>query len=196
VAVSASVGGLLPNTTYHFRIAATNAGGTSYGADNVFSTLANTSIGVPGGASSGGGAFGSGLTGNVGTGGISSALIKALLAGQLIPSGKAAKIRALLKSGGFTFLFNALEAGVVLIHWYQVPSGAKLARKAQPRPMLVAAGKLTFLAKGTARMKIKLTLAGRRLLEHAKQLKVTAKGAFTPPDRSPITTTRVFLLKQ
>jgi hypothetical protein len=186
----------LPNTTYHFRIAATNAGGTSYGADNVLSTLASTSIGLPGGASLGGGPSGGGLTGNVGMGGISSAQIKALLAGQLIPSGKAAKIRVLLKSGGFTLVFKAPEAGIVLIDWYQVRSGAKLTGKAQPRPLLVAAGKLTFLAKGSARMRIKLTLAGRRLLEHAKQLKVTAKGAFTPPDRSPITTTRAFLLKR
>jgi sugar lactone lactonase YvrE len=33
VAVSASVSGLSPNTTYHFRIAATNRGGTSSGSD-------------------------------------------------------------------------------------------------------------------------------------------------------------------
>src|SRR5262249_20411148 len=33
VAVSASVSGLSPNTSYHFRISATNAGGTSVGSD-------------------------------------------------------------------------------------------------------------------------------------------------------------------
>jgi hypothetical protein len=192
VAVGEALTSLSPNTTYHFRIVATNAGGTSYGVDHVFSTLANTSIGLP----FAGGPFGSGLTGIVGAGGISSAQIKALLADQLIPSGKAAKIRALLKSGGFSLVFNALEAGVVVIDWYQVPSGANLARKAHPGPLLIAVGKLTFSAKGTARMKIKLTVAGRRLLKHAKQLKVTAKGTFTPRGKSPITTTRVLLLKQ
>jgi hypothetical protein len=41
VAVSASVTGLAANTTYHFRISATNAGGTSKGADQEFKTLAN-----------------------------------------------------------------------------------------------------------------------------------------------------------
>jgi phosphodiesterase/alkaline phosphatase D-like protein len=38
VAVSAAVSGLAANTTYHFRISATNAGGTSKGADETFKT--------------------------------------------------------------------------------------------------------------------------------------------------------------
>ena len=39
VAVSALAAGLAANTTYHFRIIATNAGGTSYGSDETFKTL-------------------------------------------------------------------------------------------------------------------------------------------------------------
>jgi hypothetical protein len=39
VQVSASVAGLSPNTIYHFRISATNAGGTSKGSDEGFTTL-------------------------------------------------------------------------------------------------------------------------------------------------------------
>jgi len=39
VAVSAAVGSLSENTTYHFRIVATNPGGTSYGSDEMFTTL-------------------------------------------------------------------------------------------------------------------------------------------------------------
>jgi hypothetical protein len=39
VAVSAAVTGLAPNTTYHFRISATNSGGTSTGSDQAFTTL-------------------------------------------------------------------------------------------------------------------------------------------------------------
>ena len=38
VAVSAAVTGLSANTSYHFRIVATNAGGTSYGPDLLFTT--------------------------------------------------------------------------------------------------------------------------------------------------------------
>ena len=38
VAVSASVAGLTSGTTYHFRVSATNAGGTSQGSDGTFQT--------------------------------------------------------------------------------------------------------------------------------------------------------------
>jgi plastocyanin len=195
VEVSAPVGGLFANATYHFRIVATNAGGTSYGADGVFTTPANPQGGSLGSPAPGGGPFGGGSAGSIGTGGVSSAQIEALLLGQLVPSGKAAKIRALLRSGGFALVFTAPEAGLIVIDWYDVPPGAKLARKAQPRSLLVAAGKLSFAAKGTARMKLKLTVVGTHLLRHSKQLKVTAKGTFTPRGSSPITATRAFLLK-
>ena len=39
VTVNADVSGLQPNTLYHFRIAATNPGGTTYGVDQTFKTL-------------------------------------------------------------------------------------------------------------------------------------------------------------
>jgi phosphodiesterase/alkaline phosphatase D-like protein len=41
VAVSAAIGSLAINTTYHFRISATNAAGTSRGSDEMFRTLPN-----------------------------------------------------------------------------------------------------------------------------------------------------------
>jgi DNA-binding beta-propeller fold protein YncE len=42
VTVSAALAGLAPSTTYHFRLVATNAGGTAKGADQTFATLADT----------------------------------------------------------------------------------------------------------------------------------------------------------
>jgi phospholipase C len=50
VAVSAAVTGLTANTTYHFRIAASNPGGASQDADHTFGTLPNAPVvetGVP-----------------------------------------------------------------------------------------------------------------------------------------------------
>ena len=52
VAVSASISGLTANTTYHFRISATNPSGTSKGADETFKTLPSltvTTVSLPGG---------------------------------------------------------------------------------------------------------------------------------------------------
>jgi hypothetical protein len=40
--VAASISGLTANTTYHFRIVATNSHGTSYGSDRTFATLTTT----------------------------------------------------------------------------------------------------------------------------------------------------------
>jgi hypothetical protein len=52
VAVSASVTGLAANTTYHIRISATNASGTSKGSDQPFTTLPNPPAVVTAAASS------------------------------------------------------------------------------------------------------------------------------------------------
>ena len=52
VAVAGAVSGLSANTTYHFRVAATNAGGTSYGSDVVFKTLPDAPTVTTGTASS------------------------------------------------------------------------------------------------------------------------------------------------
>src|SRR5438132_14348467 len=41
-AVSANISGLTANMTYHFRIVAHNAGGTSFGSDRTFTTLSAT----------------------------------------------------------------------------------------------------------------------------------------------------------
>jgi len=49
--VTAPVGGLQPSTTYHFRVVATNDGGTTRGPDKTFTTLAAP----PGGETPGGG---------------------------------------------------------------------------------------------------------------------------------------------
>ncbi|HST33224.1 MAG TPA: hypothetical protein VLJ80_06860 [Solirubrobacteraceae bacterium] len=127
---------------------------------------------------------------------ITAAQIAALLAGGLVPSGKASKIAALLKHGGFAVKLSALEAGSATIDWYQLPPGAKLARHVKPKPVLVAAGHLRFAAAGTGPLKLKLTPAGKKLLKRAKRLKLTARGTFTPNGGTAVKATRRFLLKR
>jgi hypothetical protein len=157
-----------------------------------------------GGGSTSGSGGGSGSSSPVTKGGVlgnhiakaSAAQIAALLASQLTPSGRAVRIAALLRHGGWTELLRVLEAGTTVIDWYELPKGATLAKKTKIRPVPVAAGRLTFSAAGTATLNLKLTSAGRRLLKHAKQLKVTAKGTFTPTGAAPITTTKTFVLER
>ncbi len=151
---------------------------------------------------SSGSTVGSTTSGSTGSSGgsppatVSSAQIAALLGQQLIPSGKAAMIATLLKNGGLTMPFKALEAGTLSVQWYEVPSGAKLAKHSKAKPVLVASGQMSFPAAGTSQVKVRLTAAGKRLLKHAKQLKLTAKGVFTAnSSKLPVAGTKLFLLK-
>jgi hypothetical protein len=68
VAVSASLAGLIANTTYHFRISATTAGGTTKGTDETFKTLAiptPTATTTTSGSGEGGATAKSGVLGSV-----------------------------------------------------------------------------------------------------------------------------------
>ena len=181
--------------TYTATTNTTTSGGPSGG-----SPTGTGSAGSSTGAGSAGGSTGTGSGGGGVLGShpvfVSSSQIAALLAAQLTPLGRPAKIAALLTGGGFAVAFKALEAGTAVIDWYEVPSGAKLASNAKPKPVLIAAGQRTFSAAGIATVKIKLTAAGKRLLKHAKEFKLTAKGTFTPTGMTPVTTTRTFVLKR
>jgi hypothetical protein len=111
---------------------------------------------------------------------ISRAQLKALLARQLTPSGKAATIAALLKHGGMSLSFTAPEAGRLVVQWYDVPSGAKLTKAAKAKPVLIATGKLTFSAAGTGQVKLTLTAQGKKLLKYVRRVRLEAKAGFTP----------------
>jgi hypothetical protein len=191
-------------------LSATYSGDASYagssGSTNVSITEASAPNNPPpsggAGGANGGGGSGGGSPGE--KGGVlgnhiakaTSAQIATLLAGQLTPSGKAAKIAALVRRGGWAELFRALEAGTATIDWYELPKGATLARKNKARPVLVAAGHLTFSVAGTATLNVKLTSAGKRLLQHAKHVKLIAKGTLTPAGTAPITVTKTFIVKR
>jgi hypothetical protein len=117
---------------------------------------------------------------------ISSSQIVALLNKQLVPSGKVATIASLLKSGGLSASFTAPEAGTLSVQWYELPTGVKLAKRGKAKPVLVASGQTSFAVAGTGKLTIRLTAVGKRLLKGARQLKLEAKGTFTPRDGGPI----------
>jgi len=127
---------------------------------------------------------------------VSAGQIAALLRHEILPSGKAAKIAAILKKGLFALSFRALTAGTAVVGWYQLPLGAKLAKKKKATPVLVATATASFSGAGAATVNVKLTPTGRRLLKHANQLKLTAKGTFTPVGNRAISVTKSFVLKR
>ena len=101
------------------------------------------------------------------------------LAVNVVPTGKGARIGALLRRNGYVLRFRTPAAGVARVGW------------AMPDPnhgsVLIASGKRTFRAAGEADVVVKLTARGRKLLKHKKRLKVrggvslsaaTADGAF------------------
>ena len=55
---------------------------------------------------------------------------------------------------------------------------------------------MLIFSAATVTMQIKLTAAGKRLLKHAKGLKLTAKDTFTPTGKTPISATKGFVLKR
>jgi hypothetical protein len=120
-------------------------------------------------------------------------LLRALLRHEIAPRGKAAKIAAILKAGGYVLSFRAPEAGRALIRWYLVPKRAQLAKA---KPVLVAVGQTRFTAAGTKKIKLKLTAEGKRLLKHAKRLKLTSKGSFTPAGGTVVTLSKTFTVRR
>jgi hypothetical protein len=127
---------------------------------------------------------------------VSSAKIKSLLARQLMPSRRASSISALLRHGGLSMSFTFPEAGALQVRWYLVPSGARHGGKGKAKPMLLATGQTTFSAAQTAKVKIRLTARGSRLLRHAAKIRLEAKGAFAPKGEAVVSATKTFALKR
>ena len=150
-------------------------------------TTGTTGTGTAGGGTSGSGAGG----GAVAT--ISSSQITGAL-GQVLGAPAKAAVTKLLKQGILLLPFKAPEAGSLLLQWYELPHGAKLA-KAKAKPVLVASGQVVFSAAGTVTVHLKLTPTGKRLLKNTSGLKVTARASFTPTGKTAISTTRTFVLK-
>jgi hypothetical protein len=136
----------------------------------------------------------SGVIGETNTN-VSPAQIAALLRRQLTPSGESAKLAMMLKTGGFTITFKALDAGTAIIDWYTLVPGATLARKTKAKPILVASGQAAFPAAGTRRIKVRLTTTGKRLLRSTKSPKLIAKGSFTRSGQTSVVAVRTFVLK-
>lgn len=120
--------------------------------------------------------------------------VKALLHWQL-PSGHAVRIAALLRHGGYSLSFKAPTAGHLVLSWYLVSKGVRVAA-GKRKPVLIGTANASFAGAGTMKIKFKLTRRGRQLLRGAKRLELTAEGRFTPMGQPAITALRTFTLRR
>ena len=114
---------------------------------------------------------------------VTSSLISAL--GTL--KGKDATTAAIMKSGGATLTFKAPSAGTVTIKWYATVDGKKV---------LIGSATKTVGSGGSAKVKVKLDPAGKKLLKGSKgTVKITQSGGFTPKGGKQSTSTKKLSLK-
>ncbi len=106
-----------------------------------------------------------------------------------------AKLAKLAQSSGLGLAFHASGPGVLTIALYGGSPGGKLARMSRAKPILVGVGRHAFSGAATARIKIKLTPAGKALLKHAKRLTFTARGTFKTHGKVAVEKTETFVLR-
>jgi hypothetical protein len=102
-----------------------------------------------------------------------------------------AKVAAILKAGGYQASVSVLSRGALTITWSS-GSGAHATRS-----VILASGSKRFGRAGKAKLKIKLTPAGRALLKrskHAKHVKLTAAAVFKPTHGKKVTKVRTIQL--
>ncbi len=122
---------------------------------------------------------------------LTEAQLRANLTMQLGIKGARIRIATLRKRGRYSYGFTALTAGTLAIDWYYLPPGVHLAAA---KPVLLAAGKVSFASAGTRVITLRLSALGRRLLRHHKRIKLTARGSFTPRGKRAIIASKSFKL--
>jgi hypothetical protein len=108
----------------------------------------------------------------------STICLRCLLLHALAVRGRV-EIPALLRHDGYTFTFAAPTSGRLMITWQLTRVGTS--RDAQQhRPVRIATAAKAVQTGRTARIKLGLTRAGRRLLAHVIRLRIVVTGVFTP----------------
>jgi Bacterial Ig-like domain (group 3) len=110
----------------------------------------------------------------------------------LTPPRTASTSTALLRHGGLTEHVSAPEAGTLSVQWLYRPKGGKAA---EVKPVIVAAGKLSFAIAGAGKLVLRLTRAGKRLLRRDQRLKLTARATFVPVGQAPVRVSKDVVLR-
>jgi hypothetical protein len=145
------------------------------GAAYVFSdTSAQGPPNSPGPASAPSSSAGTGAVTSLppsGSTGSSAARVKAALSSLLKPSGKTARIKAILKAGGYSFAFAAPTPGRLVADWYMTHDHKRV---------LIARANTRLRSANRGTVTVKLTREGRKLLKQLRSAKITITATFTP----------------
>ena len=121
---------------------------------------------------------------------VSLAQVKAGIVRLLGPSGTAATLAGVIRQNGYSSRYAAPSTGVFSVSWIVRSHGHRVT---------VATFKKTVTTRGTLRVSVKLTVAGRKLLEKSlaarTKLKVTASSTARLPGAKAITASRVITLR-
>jgi hypothetical protein len=172
--------------------AITGATGSSYTvtATDIGRTLRVREAAVNGGGSAAASSAASGVVPAPPVPVVSDAIIRGRLLRALAPTGAAAKLRTLVKHGGFVSTFAAPSTGRLVLQWYSRP------KRRKAKAVLLAAVTVKITRARTVKPQLRLTRAGRQLLRTSKKLTITGKGSFTPSGRKAVTATRTLTLKR
>jgi hypothetical protein len=102
---------------------------------------------------------------------------------ELVPRGRDADVRRLLRLGHADLPFVAPAAGTARVAWFAGET-------------LVAGGRARFATAGPHTIEIKLSRAGRRLLERGPRTELTARGVLAPAGRPGIRSQTTFVLSR
>jgi hypothetical protein len=113
------------------------------------------------------------------------AQILAALRKQLARAQHHAHISSLRKKGSYAFSVTLPVAGRLELVWYEAPTRAQ--HSSNSKPLAVAVCTTSFASAGTKTISLRLTSAGRRLIEHSSGLQLTLKAVFVQPHARPLT---------
>jgi hypothetical protein len=114
-----------------------------------------------------------------------AAEIRASLARQIASFVDGARIKSVIKVGGYKFSFTAPEAGTLELQWKQAP--AKGAHgSAKRKPVVIARSSTLFTGARKGTVSLKLTRQGRQLLKGKKRISLTVTATFAIPHASPV----------
>jgi hypothetical protein len=130
---------------------------------------------------------GSAMSPSVGAVAPSAAQTTAWLLALLVPSKSADRIATMLKSHGCKLTFAPFAQGALKVTWYQAASATS---PSLARADVLVASATESISGGRGTLKLELTRAGRRLLEHSKRVTLVADGEFKPAGEASVTAQR------